>query len=331
MKALIYTGTKTLEYSDRPDPIPRLINGEVEALIRVEASGICGSDVLAYLGKDPRRVAPLVLGHEAAGTIVEGPRAGERVAINPLVTCGECDACINGQTNICPMREIISIAPRDGALAQIVTAPYSNLVTVPDDVPFEKACLVEPMSCGWHIARLCRRAVPRGRSGLVIGGGAIGLCAALSLKAQGVTDVKIVEANPLRAGFLRQTCGQTVVSENALSDTATFDIIVDAVGLATTRKLACAQVEAGGVIGHMGLGDNLDGLDTRRMTLDEITFIGTYTYSAHDFESTAAAMWDGRLGDLAWAEQRPLSSGSAAFNDICNGTVAAPRIVLRPH
>jgi len=186
------------------------------------------------------------------------------------------------------------------------------------------------MACGWHVARLCRRAVPRGRTGLVIGGGAIGLCAALSLHAQGVRDVKMVEANTLRAGYLTSNCGQVVLPESDLPKDPTFDIVIDAVGLEATRTLACAQVKAGGVIGHIGLGDSLSGLDIRRMTLHEITFIGAYTYTVHDFDSTAAAMWDGRLGDLDWVEQRPLSSGPAAFNDICKGQVAAPRVVLRP-
>lgn len=222
------------------------------------------------------------------------------------------------------------MAPRAGALAQFVTIPARNLIAIPDDVPFEKASLTEPMSCGWHVSRLCRRAVPRGRTGLVIGGGAIGLCTALSLRAQGVTDVVMVEEKPLLAAFLRDTCGQDVRSQDVFAETPSFDIVIDAVGLAATRRFACTQVNAGGVIGHMGLGDTLDGLDTRRMTLHEITFIGAYAYTALDFQNTAVAMWDGRLGDLGWAEVRPMSQGAAAFDDISNGRVAAPRIVLRP-
>jgi threonine dehydrogenase-like Zn-dependent dehydrogenase len=81
---------------------------------------------------------------------------------------------------------------------------------------------------------------------------------------------------------------------------------------------------------HIGLGEDTGGLDVRRMTLQEITFIGTYTYSAQDFRDTAQAMFDGRLGPLDWVESRPLSDGAHAFQDILNGRVAAPKIILKP-
>ena len=93
MKALVYTGPETLVYRDEPNA--RCSQDGV--LIRVESVGICGSDMHAYLGHDERRPAPLILGHEAAGTIVEGPGAGKRVTVNPLVTCGVCPACRRGR------------------------------------------------------------------------------------------------------------------------------------------------------------------------------------------------------------------------------------------
>ncbi len=81
---------------------------------------------------------------------------------------------------------------------------------------------------------------------------------------------------------------------------------------------------------HVGLGEDLGGLNIRRITLQEITFIGTYTYTAEDFRETAQAMYDGRLGALDWIETRPLSEGARAFTDIRAGTVAAPKIILKP-
>ena len=81
---------------------------------------------------------------------------------------------------------------------------------------------------------------------------------------------------------------------------------------------------------HVGLGEDIGGLDIRRMTLQEITFIGTYTYTAADFRQTAQAIFDGRLGPLDWVEERALSDGAQAFRDIRSGAVAAPKIILRP-
>ena len=89
MKALFYDGVETLGFRDVPDPVP--IEGEY--LVQVEAVGICGSDMHAYLGHDARRPAPLILGHEAAGIVVGGPKDGTRVTVNPLVECGTCAAC----------------------------------------------------------------------------------------------------------------------------------------------------------------------------------------------------------------------------------------------
>ena len=113
MKALGYDGPEEMGFRDVPDPTPNA----GEHLIRVESVGICGSDMHGYLGHDSRRPAPLILGHEAAGVIVEGPRAGDRVTINPLVPCGTCPACRAGRQNICPNRELISMPPREGAFA----------------------------------------------------------------------------------------------------------------------------------------------------------------------------------------------------------------------
>src|SRR5262249_47441790 len=128
MKALLYTGPHTLEWREQPEPTPR--NDEV--VVRVDAVGICGSDMHAYHGQDTRRAPPLVLGHEAAGRIVSGPNAGARVAVNPMVTCGACDWCLDGRVHLCPSRQLISMPPRPGALAELVRVPERNLVPVPD-------------------------------------------------------------------------------------------------------------------------------------------------------------------------------------------------------
>lgn len=324
MKALVYTGVETLAFQDAPDPTPA--KGEV--LIRVDSVGICGSDMHAYLGHDARRPAPLILGHEAAGVITGGPRDGERVTINPLVTCGTCPACQSGRENLCPSRQIISMPPREGAFAQWVTMPERNLVTVPEQVSLGQAALAEPIAVSWHAVRLGLAALHPSddRRALVIGGGAIGLAAALALRAMGCADVTVAEPNPTRRAYLEQQCGLTTVptAEGA------FPIVVDAVGFAATRAIASARATPGGVIVHIGLGEDTGGLDIRRMTLQEITFIGTYTYTAQDFSDTAQAMFDGRLGALDWVEERSLSEGQGAFADIRAGKVAAPKIVLKP-
>lgn len=324
MKALVYDGIETLNFREMPDATPMVD----EHLIRVDAVGICGSDMHAYLGHDNRRPAPLILGHEAAGVIVGGPRDGARVTVNPLVTCGDCPACDAGRENLCPTRQIISMPPRQGAFAQFISMPDRNLIDVPQDVSLDKAALAEPLAVSWHTARLALDVLHPNmdQRALVLGGGAIGLAAALALKAMDVEDITIVEPNEARRMFLSSNCDVVAVKDTQ----GLYPVVIDAVGFAATRATASAMAEPGGVVSHVGLGEDSGGLDIRRMTLQEITFIGTYTYTSQDFRDTAQAIFDGRLGTLDWFEKRSLSDGSTAFQDLRAGKVAYPKIMLYP-
>jgi len=328
MKALVYTGPKQLVYKDVAEPNP----SEGQALIDLDCSGICGSDMHAFLGHDERRPAPLILGHEAAGVIQTGPEAGRRVTINPLVSCGACEACEEGRDNICPSRRIISMPPVEGSFAERIAMRMDNLVTVPDDIPLWQAALTEPMACGWHAVKLALRMSFRAADqmhAVVLGGGAIGIGSALSLAALGVTSVTVLETNPGRLARLRQDLPQFEFHASFEdSGSKAPDLVIDAVGFAPTRQIATTIVKPGGIIAHIGLGEATGGLDVRRMTLQEITFCGTYTYTAEDFRETAAAIFRGDFGDFKWVEQRGLSDGAQAFADLLDGRVDAGKIVL---
>ncbi|MEL6464588.1 MAG: alcohol dehydrogenase catalytic domain-containing protein [Pseudomonadota bacterium] len=324
MKALVYDGVETLTFRN----MPSAVSSADQELVRIASSGICGSDMHAYLGHDPRRPAPLILGHEAAGTILGGARDGERVTINPLVGCGVCRYCMSGRENLCPDRTIISMPPRQGAFAELVAMRPENLVTVPDHVPLDKAALAEPLAVSWHSVRLGLAALDpsASRTALILGGGAIGVAAALALKAQGFESVTVAERNKTRRRFVENQC----LISSVPAGTGQYGLVIDAVGYAATREIASTITEPGGVIVHIGLGEDIGGLDIRRMTLQEITFIGTYTYTPQDFRDTCTAIFDGRLGPLDWTEPRSLSDGAAAFSDLRAGRVAAPKIILHP-
>lgn len=329
MKALVYLAPEEVVFRDAAEPVAR--DGEV--LVRVEACGICGSDMHAYLGHDERRPAPLILGHEAAGIIASGPREGERVAVNPLVTCMKCDACLSGRTNLCPHRQIISMPPREGAFAEFIAIPERNLVPVPDSLSPEKATLSEPVATSYHAVGLAERASPRPPSewrATVIGGGAIGLAAALVLRSRGVRDVRVAEPHAGRRATLSRETGLSPYDPfEQTPDAGAVDVVIDAVGIAASRRAACELARPGGVIVHIGLGDREGGVDIRRLTLQEIAFLGTYTYTMLDFIKTVEALGEGTLGSLAWLEERPLAEGRRAFSDVHGGAVDAAKIVLR--
>jgi len=330
MKALVYTDTLEVQYRDEPDPVP----GLGEALVKIEAVGICGSDMHAYHGHDARRVPPLVLGHEAVGVVLKGALQGTRVVLNPLMTCGTCDHCQGGRSNLCAQRELIGMRLA-GAFAQYLTIPERNLLNMPQDMDPVIASLAEPAATSLHAIYLAENVLHRPLSecrALVLGGGSIGVFAALMLKSKGCINVYLGDTNPLRR-HTAETLGCCKVYDPLGDDPPednSFDLVIDAVGSGRTRAASSSFVKTGGVISHVGLQDNEPGLDTRRITLDEITFLGNYTYNPVDLRAAIQGLYCGAFGALDWVETRPLSDGAAAFREIHEGKAAAPKIVLRP-
>jgi L-iditol 2-dehydrogenase len=330
MKALVLLGAERMELRDEPTPTPQ----PGEALVRIEAAGICGSDLHSYLGHDARRPPPVILGHEACGIIESGPRAGRRVVINPQITCGACAACRSGRTNLCADKQIVSIPPRQGSFAELIALPEENLIEVPDGLDPLRAALAEPLATSCHAAAIAEPHLtgPLGDcAALVIGGGAIGLGVALVLAARGCRRIHLAERNALRRARLQEQQGFQVYDPDSEDGPQGVGLAIDAVGAVATRELACRAVAPGGTIVHIGLQD-LDGggLDLRKMTLQEVAILGSYTYTKADFTGTLAAMAEGRFGALDWFEPRRLSEGGAAFAELAAGTAAAAKIVLRP-
>ena len=160
----------------------------------------------------------------------------------------------------------------------------------------------------------------------------MGLAAALVLASRGARDIVVADTNPLRRETVA-AAGRFEVADPTVADALeanAFGIVVDAVGNRATRATASAAVTPGGVIVHIGLADNDGGLDVRKLTLQEVTFIGTYTYTMVDFRATVRAMMDGSLGDLDWIDRRGLDQGPAAFDDLEHGRIAASKVVLMP-
>ncbi len=330
MKALVYTAPDQVVYREEPDPRPD--DGEV--LIRIDAAGICGSDMHAYHGHDPRRVPPMILGHELAGRIVAGPGTGNRVTVNPLITCGVCEYCVTGRNNLCTNRTMIGMT-RPGGFAELMTIPAASVIDVPQDMNPREVALTEPAATALHAMALAARALtrplPEARV-LVIGGGAIGLLTALLLNSYGCRGIDLAETNPLRRRSVSTTGAARAFDPVSTPPQANrFDLVVDAVGGKATRASALAAVKPGGVILHIGLMDWASEIDMRKLTLSEITLIGTYTYSTADMRATVQALHTGVFGDLAWVEMRPLAEGAAAFADLAGGRSASAKIVLQPH
>jgi threonine dehydrogenase-like Zn-dependent dehydrogenase len=153
MKALVYTQPNEVQLQQRPKP--EAAAGEV--VLAIEAVGICGSDMHAWHGHDPRRKPGLVLGHEFVGTIVEsaapGFAVGTRFTGNPLIVCGTCEYCVQGRNNLCANRTMVGMT-RPGAYAEFMSIPAASLIAMPQDLSARAAALTEPAATAWHAINL---------------------------------------------------------------------------------------------------------------------------------------------------------------------------------
>lgn len=301
MKTLIYSRPYQMAIEERP--YPQLAEGSDQVVIRIGAAGICGSDMHAFHGQDPRRQPGLVLGHELAGEIVESQSSrfqpGDRVTANPLITCGECEYCRQGRDNLCSDRHMVGM-DWPGAFAEYMVIPARSVVPLPAGMAVQHAALTEPAATVVHAMRLTQRALTQPLAetrALVIGGGAIGMLTALVLRAWGCRDITVAETNALRAEAAERYTG--CVSINPM-DThigeSSYQLVVDAVGAAATRQLAIQAIKPGGVMMHIGLQAWASEIDMRKITLGEITLLGTYTYTMDDFCLTLTMLDQGGVG-----------------------------------
>ena len=332
MRALVWHGPRllTLEQVPEPEPAP----GEV--LLRVEAVGICGSELSGYLGESSLRRPPLVMGHEFAARVVggDGPAPGTRVVVNPLLSCGVCGPCRSGAENLCAERRIVGAA-RPGAFAELVAVPAGACHPAPEGLSPELAAMAEPLACAV-------RAVERGRPGLadavlIVGAGAIGLLTLAVARRAGAGILAVADVNAERLATAR-AWGATHTLDGRADLPAELrrltggpaDVAFDAVGLASTRRAAVQAVRPGGRAVFIGLHEAESVLPVNELVRGEIEAVGCFCYRARSFERALALLRGGLLAPGPWLEPRPLEAGPASFEDLLGGAVAASKLVLRP-
>lgn len=265
MKALLLSEYGRLETVDVPMPRP----GPDEVLIRVAACGICGSDVHGYDGSSGRRIPPIIMGHEAAGTIVaagagaSGAREGQPVTFDSTIYCGECEYCRKGEVNLCERRQVLGVSTpeyrREGAFAQYVAVPNRVVHKLPASIPFAEAAMIEPLAVAVHAVSLSN--LRKGDAALVIGAGMIGLLVLQALKQAGcpqvfVSDIdgtRLQMAKDLGAGAIINAKESDAVAEvKTLTSGAGVDVALEAVGSTPTVKTAIESVRKGGTVTLIG-------------------------------------------------------------------------------
>ena len=334
MQALVYTGTNKIDFREEKDPIAK----PGETLIKVKASGICGSDMHAYHGNDERRIPPLILGHEVSGTSLDGKYKNKDVVINPLISCEKCGYCKNQREHLCPERTMIGMSTpvkREGGLAELVSVPEKNIFEVPKKLSIKEAALAEPTAVALHAVLLAEQNLKKPLSEcktLIQGAGAIGLLCGLVLnREKKSTNIIMSDPNKKRLDECAKYLKANFVSPDDKSiKENNFDLILESVGLEVTRHQAIKSIAPGGTIVHIGLTQPSGTFNFKKLTIQEITLVGTYCYTNMDFQKTLEILTEKKLGDLGWIEYRDLKKGSEAFNEIHNGTCVAPKIILIP-
>lgn len=186
MKTLRLHAARDLRLHEEPKPIP----GEGEALLRTTAVAICGSDLQYFTqGRvgDENITAPIVLGHEFAGVVADGEMQGSRVAVEPQVSCGVCEFCLEGNPNLCPHHIFAGHAPQDGALREFLTWPIQNFIPIPDALTDEDAAMLEPLGIAIHTTTLGK--IRPGMSVGVFGCGPIGLLVVQLARISGAKSI----------------------------------------------------------------------------------------------------------------------------------------------
>lgn len=265
MKTLLLREYRQLEMTDRPAPAA----AADELLVRVAACGICGSDVHGYDGSSGRRIPPLVMGHEAAGTVVARGGAcdrfavGDRVTFDSTVYCGKCVFCLRGQVNLCEERQVLGVSCGDyrrmGAFAELVVVPERIAYRLADELPFAEAAMLEAVSVGMHAVRLTQP--QEGETAVVIGAGMIGALTAQAARAYGYARVVVadVDANRLKLigelGFedaLQATGEELVRKVQAMTGGLGADAVFEAVGKDETVNVAIDCARRGGRVTLIG-------------------------------------------------------------------------------
>ena len=319
MKALTLTAASTFTYGDVPIPKP----GPDEVLIRIAACGICGSDIHGMDGRSGRRKPPIIMGHEAAGTIeavggnVQTWSPGQRVTFDSTVFCGDCRYCQEGKVNLCDSRQVMGVScdefHRNGAFAEYVTAPARILHLLPENLPFEEAAFAEPVGVALHA--VSRAKVDSSTKALVVGTGLIGLLIVQALKMKGCQEIHAIDIDQSRldlAQKLGATHSHLASSESAKALTG-LDLALEVVGATPTLHQAIDAVRKGGQIVLVGNISPSVELPLQKIVTRELDVLGSCAI-AGEYPAALKAIASGQIDVRSLiTTTAPLSDGAKYF------------------
>ena len=341
MKAVVTTQWHQAEYKEVQHPS---INSD-ECLIELKLAGICGSDVHIFEGHHPTAKAPIIQGHEFVGILTDcggelpsGLSIGDRVVVEPLISCGTCEACAAGNTHVCRSLKLLGIHEH-GGFAEYVKVPTAKVIRVPDNVPDRMAVLTEPFAVGFHV---CQRAeIKNGQRALIIGAGPIGLIVAMVAAMSGA-EVTISEVSDERLRQAENDFGfMTIDAKNdpasqaeKITDGDGFDVVFEVSGTAPGLTFAMNACRVRGRIVQVGFFGKPIEVNLMPIILREQTLVGSRVYAPLHFKRTLPML--GRLlaekrfnTEKLIAQVRPLEAVQESIHDMIAGKVTA-KILIDP-
>ncbi len=343
MDALVLESPSDLQLRDVPTPAL----GSRDVLVKVKACGICGSDVHGYDGSSGRRIPPLIMGHEAAGVVVQvgadvrAVSLGDRVTFDSTVSCGECAYCLEGAVNLCDRRQVLGVScgdyRRNGAFAEFVAVPEHILYPLPDGFPFEKAALIEAVSIAVHAAKITP--IAPGSTAVVVGAGMIGLLAIQAFRHFGCATVLAVDLDPAKLELARSLgADQTFLATDpemlsrllAATGGNGADIAVEVVGAQASVTTAIEAVRRGGTVTLIGnlaprVEIPLQAVVTRQLRLQ-----GSCS-SAGEYRECIGLMESGAVNvDPLISVVAPLREGAVWFERLHSRQPGLMKVILTP-
>ncbi|MFD3158378.1 2,3-butanediol dehydrogenase [Haloimpatiens sp. FM7330] len=323
MKAALWYGKNDIRVEEIEEP--KATKGLVK--VKVKWCGICGSDLHEYLAGpifipvgQPHplsgNTAPVVLGHEFSGEVVEVGedvtefKAGDRVVVEPMVVCGECPACKEGKYNLCSKLGFHGLCGSGGGFAEYTVFPKEFVHKIPDNIPYDKAALVEPLCVAFHSVRMANFKI--GQTALVLGAGPIGLGTIECLKAAGAKLVIVMQRKSVRQEYAKRAGADVVLDPNEVNIPEEIKRLTGGVGVDATFETTGAQVgwdlglaslKSDGTMVVTSIWEGNISFNPNDIVLTEKKVVGTLAYR-HEFPATMAVMNDERVKAEGWITKR---------------------------
>ncbi|QJD81976.1 alcohol dehydrogenase catalytic domain-containing protein [Cohnella herbarum] len=342
MKAAVVQGAFQFAIEERPIPEPQ--SGEV--LVRIMAVGICGSDIHGMTEDGGVRRRPgLIMGHEAAGVIerlgegVEGWRPGDRVALDPQWSCGQCEPCRHGWLNLCENGFIFGSSKlkfTHGAMCEYLAVPQKQLNLLPDQVTFAEGASLDYVGNAMHAVNESQSRF--GDTFVVIGTGAIGLVAIQIARLRGAGKIIAVGTSPHKLAMAKKFGADRVIhsrEENALevimeeTDGKGAEVVIEAVGVSDTYALAVQAAKRRGKVMALGFASNEITIPVQPLLFREVSLIGITGY-VFEAAPVLKMIANGKIDVKSITTELPLEEVQKAFEMIVGKKNEVIKVALIP-